>query len=210
MGRGVLGRVTAKAARIVQVDQSLRASRSVLSDATVSPILLPSHFGKAFNSVYAEETMDTECTKSTAADGVIARKPSRYDTEEKRKKHAERQRAWRASNPAKAKAIRDRSYARYKKDEGLKENLRLWRSEHRKKTHIRKSRGSSARRYYKKTQGAINTHKRWTDEEIDIAFSVDLTDHQISMEIGRSVSAIQQVRIKYKDRKPVGWKSKGD
>jgi hypothetical protein len=29
------------------VDQSKRATRSVLSDATVSPILLPSHFGKA-------------------------------------------------------------------------------------------------------------------------------------------------------------------
>ncbi len=41
---------------------------------------------------------------------------------------------------------------------------------------------------------AYNKHKRWTEEEIEVILHSPLCDREISMQIGRSVPAIQHKR----------------
>ena len=46
-------------------------------------------------------------------------------------------------------------------------------------------------KYYGKTADSENSHKRWTDEEIEIIMRHEVPDHVISAAIGRSVESIQ-------------------
>ena len=128
--------------------------------------------------------------------------------EEKRKKHAEYQRAWTAANPEKAKAIAKRSRERYRTDPEAAKIRKNWIKASRKKPNFKKARKDYNKRRYEKTQYAINHHRRWSDEEIRLAFDRSLTDREISEKIGRSLQAIENARIRYKDRAPTGWTPK--
>ena len=130
------------------------------------------------------------------------------ETEEKRKKHAEYQRAWRAANPEKAKAIAKRSRERYRTDPEAAKIRRDWIKASKKKPNIIRSRKASKKKRYEKTQYAINHHRRWSDAEIQIAFDRYLTDTEISSAIGRSVQAVESARVRYKDRAPPDWTPK--
>jgi len=128
--------------------------------------------------------------------------------EEKRKKHAEYQRAWTAANPEKAKAIAKRARERYRTDPEAAKIRKNWIKASRKKPNIKNSRKAYNKRRYEKTQYAINHHRRWSDEEIRLAFDRSLTDTQISEKIGRSVQAIALTRQRYRDRAPADWTPK--
>lgn len=56
------------------------------------------------------------------------------------------------------------------------------------------------RRYYGKTQYAPNHKKRWSDDDIEIIMKHELTDHEISAILGRSVKAIQLKRHNENER----------
>ena len=128
--------------------------------------------------------------------------------EEKRKKHAEYQRAWRAANPEKANAIAKRSRERYRTDPEAAKIRKNWIKASKKKPNIIRSGRAYNKRRYGKTQYAINHYRRWSDAEIEIAFDRNLTDTEISSKIGRSVGAIALARARYKDRAPPGWTPK--
>lgn len=51
------------------------------------------------------------------------------------------------------------------------------------------------RRYYGKTQGARNSWKPWTKEEIRLVMEHKMTDSELAKLIGRSIGAIQQKRL---------------
>jgi len=70
-------------------------------------------------------------------------------------------------------------------------NLDRWRETARKQ----------CRRYYKRTELASNRSKPWDKTELDIVMRHELTDHEISKEIGRSVMAIQIARCREKKRR---------
>ena len=55
----------------------------------------------------------------------------------------------------------------------------------------RKTCNATRMRYYQKTQGAINSGQRWSDEETELVMKHEMTDTEISKAIGRSVQAIQ-------------------
>lgn len=61
------------------------------------------------------------------------------------------------------------------------------------------------RRYYRRTQRAKNTYKRWTQEELRIVYEHKYTDHELAEMLGRSVMAIQLQRtaMKKKERDEV-------
>lgn len=128
--------------------------------------------------------------------------------EEKRKKHAEYQRAWTAANPEKAKAVAKRSRERYRTDPEAAKIRKDWIKASKKKPNIIRSRKTYKKKRYEKTQYAINHHRRWSDQEIQLAFDRSLTDTEISGKIGRSVQAIALARARYKDRAPLGWTPK--
>ena len=52
------------------------------------------------------------------------------------------------------------------------------------------------RRYYRQTENAKNSKKRWTREEIDIVLRNDKTDMELSLLLGRSVKSIQLIRFR--------------
>lgn len=54
-----------------------------------------------------------------------------------------------------------------------------------------KTRNKQRKRYYKKTEQARNSFKKWTHEEDYNIFEYGLTDTELSLILGRSVSAIQ-------------------
>lgn len=62
---------------------------------------------------------------------------------------------------------------------------KVWRKNH------PESRAKDRRRYYAQFQGAENTGKSWTESEDVRVLARDVTDRELSAEIGRSVQAIQ-------------------
>lgn len=63
---------------------------------------------------------------------------------------------------------------------------------------LRRTRNKQRKRYYNKTINAKNQWERWTDEHLQMVLEHKLTDTEISKKIGRSVSAIQQIRWVHK------------
>lgn len=59
----------------------------------------------------------------------------------------------------------------------------------------RSSKNRQRKRYYKKTQNANNSGRRWSSEEIKIVLEHKMSDSEISKLIGRSVGAIQSRRF---------------
>ena len=57
-------------------------------------------------------------------------------------------------------------------------------------------RHAATKRYYQKTQNAVNGGHRYTDKEIKMIVEHKIPDSQLSKEIGRSVGAIQKLRYK--------------
>ena len=53
--------------------------------------------------------------------------------------------------------------------------------------------------YYRKTQNAINGGDAWTMDDIKKVLDHEITDSELSKELGRSVGAIQKIRWKYKN-----------
>jgi hypothetical protein len=139
------------------------------------------------------------------SDNTSSTAPARYDTEEKRRKHAEYQRMWRKANPERVRLINRRSRGLELKDPVRAELRKKRIKESRKKPETLKKRQLQKKRRYQKTQYAINDHRRWSDYEIEMAFDRELTDTQISEKIGRSVQAVGLARKRYADRAPVGW-----
>lgn len=62
----------------------------------------------------------------------------------------------------------------------------------------RETRNAQKRRYYGRTQKSMNSGQSWTPYEIKRVMEHDVTDMQLSKEIGRSVAAIQCMRTKLK------------
>jgi hypothetical protein len=58
------------------------------------------------------------------------------------------------------------------------------------------------------TTFAVSGGNRWTDEEIELAFSLSLTDAEIAETLGRSRYAVRNVRQRYPERAPIGYKTK--
>lgn len=57
------------------------------------------------------------------------------------------------------------------------------------------------KKYYAKTQNALNSNKRWSYEHTLLVQFAELTDHEISAKINRSVKAIQNKRSKLNHEK---------
>jgi len=70
------------------------------------------------------------------------------------------------------------------------EDNKKWRLGHTIKRNV------GRKRYYKQTQGARNTGKRWSGEDKEEALFSGAPDRDLSREIGRSVAAIQVKRCK--------------
>ncbi len=134
---------------------------------------------------------------------------SRYDTEEKRKRHAEYQKQWRKENAQKAKDIATKSRRNEIKDPKRNEQRKRRIKANRQKPEIKMILYLQKIQRYKKTENAINSNRRWSDIEIEMAFNRDLTDAEIAAELGRSEQAIGAARIRYAERAPLGWALKG-
>lgn len=67
----------------------------------------------------------------------------------------------------------------------------------------RKTCNAQRMRYYQKTQDAINSGQRWSDEETELVMKHEMTDTEISKAIGRSVQAIQLRRYKQMKKREV-------
>lgn len=57
-------------------------------------------------------------------------------------------------------------------------------------------RSKARRANYATTQGAPNTGKHWTSAEDERVLAHDITDRELSAELGRSVQAIQVRRVR--------------
>lgn len=66
----------------------------------------------------------------------------------------------------------------------------LWRLQHPQK------RNEWRKRNYSKTQNAKNNYKRWSPDEEELIINSNLTDFELSQQIGRSVQSIQVRRCK--------------
>lgn len=54
-------------------------------------------------------------------------------------------------------------------------------------------------RYYRKTQNARNSYKRWSKQEVEMVLRHDISDTELSVKLGRSVQAIQLKRSRMKE-----------
>lgn len=70
--------------------------------------------------------------------------------------------------------------------------VKRWRESHREEFKVGK------REYYRKTQKALNSYQRWTEEDLEMVLAHEYTDHELSRRLGRSVGAIQRQRNKMK------------
>lgn len=64
------------------------------------------------------------------------------------------------------------------------------------------ARARSRQRNYAKTQGGPNTGKLWTSAEDERVLAHDITDRELSAELGRSVQAIQVRRVRLTQEVP--------
>lgn len=79
----------------------------------------------------------------------------------------------------------------------------MWAEMNRKKDYrdmdrYRETRNAQKRRYYRRTEKSINSGQPWTPHEIKRVMEHNVTDMQLSKEIGRSVAAIQVMRNRLK------------
>lgn len=92
---------------------------------------------------------------------------------------------------------------KYREKEGVKERCReqcrVRRQRLRKTEEGREKRNSERKRLYRRSvKHAVNSRKSWTPEEVELILKHDVTDFELSKEIGRSVQAIQAKRAKLK------------
>ena len=66
----------------------------------------------------------------------------------------------------------------------------LWRLQHPQK------RNEWRKRNYSKTQNAKNSYKRWSQDEEELIVNSNLTDFELSQQMGRSVQSIQVRRCR--------------
>ena len=57
---------------------------------------------------------------------------------------------------------------------------------------LRKTRNAYNKRYYDRTRKY--PRRRWTEEELDMLFTADMTDNELSAKLRRSAGAIQTMR----------------
>jgi hypothetical protein len=164
------------------------------------------HYQKTNNINLKESQM----TVADASGQSIAVSSSRYNTEEKRKKHAEYQKKWRDANPEKIKLIGRKTRQNELVDPVRSEKRKKRLKANRKLPKTLKLRQTQKNRRYQKTANALRGHCRWSDYEIEMAFNRELTDTQISSELGRSAQAVALARQRYADRAPIGWHPKTD
>ena len=65
---------------------------------------------------------------------------------------------------------------------------------------FRRTANAQKRRYYGKTVNAKNRGEPWSKHEVERVFARDVTDTELSAEIGRSVRAIQVMRSRVRKR----------
>lgn len=63
---------------------------------------------------------------------------------------------------------------------------------------FRKTRNAQKRRYYGRTTNSENSRQAWTLQDLQRVMEHDVSDMQLSAEIGRSVAAIQVMRHRQK------------
>ena len=57
------------------------------------------------------------------------------------------------------------------------------------------------KRYYARTQYAVNHYKRWTEEELRLVLAHEVSDTDLAKLLNRSVGAIQRIRWRFKKKK---------
>ena len=62
----------------------------------------------------------------------------------------------------------------------------------------KKTKREQQKRYYAKTQDALNSRKYWTPREIKIIMAKNMSDRELSRILGRSMKAIEVKRSKIK------------
>lgn len=62
----------------------------------------------------------------------------------------------------------------------------------------KKTKREQQKRYYDKTQDALNSRKCWTPREIKIIMAKNMSDRELSRILGRSMKAIEVKRSKIK------------
>lgn len=65
---------------------------------------------------------------------------------------------------------------------------------------FRKTANAQKKRYYGKTTDAKNKGEPWSEHEVERIMMRDVTDMELSAEIGRSVKAIQVMRSRARKR----------
>ena len=58
---------------------------------------------------------------------------------------------------------------------------------------------ANRKRYYDKTAYSPCYYRKWTQAEIDAVLDHNMTDSELSAQIGRSVASIQRIRNRYKE-----------
>lgn len=64
----------------------------------------------------------------------------------------------------------------------------------------RKTCNNQMKRYYDKTVNARNSRQKWTEEEKQLVVEHSITDKELSEKIGRSMKAINVMRVKLKKK----------
>ena len=108
-----------------------------------------------------------------------------------RKEHAEQQREWRSKNPLAAREIDARKRENMPPDQRDRES-QLSRERNRKRNA--------------NWEAKIRRHCRWQDWEVRLIFDSQRLVSEIAIQLGRSYKAIEQARVRYRDRAPIGWK----
>ena len=74
----------------------------------------------------------------------------------------------------------------------------LRKSEYKDLEKYKKTKREQEKRYYGKTQDALNSRKYWTSREIKMIMAKNMSDRELSQILGRSMKAIQVKRYKIK------------
>ena len=74
----------------------------------------------------------------------------------------------------------------------------LRKSNYRDMEKYKKTKREQQKRYYHKTQDALNKRKHWDDEETDLVIKHEISDTELSKLLKRSVKAIQLRRHRFR------------
>lgn len=74
----------------------------------------------------------------------------------------------------------------------------LRKSEYKDLEKYKKTKREQEKRYYGKTQDALNSRKYWTSREIKMIMAKNMSDRELSRILGWSMKAIQVKRCKIK------------